>query len=89
MKNFLLDILRQATGGSFRKGKLSVGYWANKKRMELGLDENTLEDVFRTGRKVESFVKSYGPYSVSVSYKWDERHKQYVITNCSRYENKF
>src|SRR4051794_15017639 len=88
MKEFLLDTLKQFTGISFRKGKVSIGYWANKRRMELGLDVNTLEDVFRTGRKVESCVKRYGTYSVSVSYQWDGRKNEYVITNCSKYESK-
>jgi hypothetical protein len=55
---------------------------------ELHLDTATLEDVFRHGRKVESFVKNYGRYSVSISYRWDEKTSRYVITSCRKYENK-
>ena len=55
---------------------------------EFGLDMDTIEDTFRKGRKVESSFKSYGTYSVSVSYRWDDAKKQYLITSCRKYDNK-
>ena len=67
MNQFLLDILRQLTGRRFRSGRLSIGYYANMKMKELGLDEGTLEDVFRHGRKVEMLVQNYGTYSVGIN----------------------
>jgi hypothetical protein len=87
MKQFLLDILRQLTGGRLRKTKLIITYWANIQKIDLGIDTNTVEDVFETGRRVESKIKNYGNYSISVSYKWDENKKYYVITSIRRFEN--
>jgi hypothetical protein len=87
MKQFLLDILRQLTGSSFRSGKLSITFRAGMQMKELHLDMDTLEDVFRHGRKVESLIQDYGNYSISISYRWDDAKKQYVITSCRRYEN--
>jgi hypothetical protein len=87
MKQFLLDILRQITGSRLQKSKLIITYWANVQKMDLGLDMNTIEEVFETGRESKSKVKSYGSYSISVSYKWDENNKHYVITSVRRFEN--
>jgi len=87
MKQFLLDILRQITGRRFQKTKLIITYWANVQRNDHGLDMNTVEEVFETGRRVESKIKNYGDYSISVSYKWDENNKHYVITSVRKYEN--
>jgi hypothetical protein len=87
MKQFLLDILRQITGRRLQKTKLIITYWANVQKIDLGLDMNTVEEVFETGRESKSKVKSYGSYSISVSYKWDENNKQYVITSVRRFEN--
>ena len=86
MKQFLLDILKQLFG-SPRKTGLIITYYANIQRNDLSLDINTIEDVFITGRKVESKIKSYGKYSISVSYRWDENKKQYVITSIRKFEN--
>jgi hypothetical protein len=47
----------------------------------------TIEEVFETGRRIESKIKNYGKYSISVSYKWDEKNNQYVITSVRKYEN--
>ena len=87
MKQFLFDILRQLTGGNFRKGKLIISWYANVQMRDLHLDTDTIEDVFRHGRKVESIVQSYGDYSISISYRWDENKKHYVITSVRKYEN--
>ena len=87
MKQFLLEILRQITGGNLRKTKLIITYWANVQKIDLGLDTNTIEEVFETGRRTESKIKNYGKYSISVSYKWDEKNSQYVITSIRKYEN--
>src|SRR5688572_33261614 len=87
MKQFLLDILRQITGRRLQKTKLIITYWANVQKIDLGLDMNTIQEVFETGRESKSKVKSYGGYSISVSYKWDENNKQYVITSVRKYEN--
>lgn len=53
---------------------------------ELGLDTATVEDVFRNGRKVTSVVQDYKYYTISVSYRWDENKKQYVITSVRLYK---
>ena len=87
MKQFLLDIVRQLTGASFRKGRLSVSWYAHTQMQELHLDLDTIENVFRHGRKVESIVQSYGDYSISISYRWDVSKKQYVVTSVRKYEN--
>jgi len=87
MKQFLLDMLRQITGRRLQKTKLIITYWANVQRIDHGLDMNTVEEVFETGRRVESKIKNYGDYSISVSYKWDENNKHYVITSVRKYEN--
>ena len=54
MKQFLLDILRQITGRRLQKSKLIITYWANVQKMDLGLDMNTIEEVFETGRESKS-----------------------------------
>ena len=87
MKQFLLDILKQITGSNSRAGKLTISWYANVQMNDLHLDMNTIEDVFRHGRKVESIVQSYGDYSISISYRWDENKKQYVITSVRKYDN--
>jgi hypothetical protein len=87
MKQFLFDILRQLTGSNFRSGRLRLTRFAYTQMRELHLDLATVEDVFRHGRKVESLVKNYGSYSVSVSYRWDGNKNRYVITSCRKYEN--
>jgi hypothetical protein len=87
MKQFLLEILRQITGGNLRKTKLIITYWANVQKIDLGLDMETIEEVLETGRRIESKIKNYGKYSISVSYKWDEKNNQYVITSVRKYEN--
>ena len=86
MKQFLLEILRQLTGHPIRKTGLIITYWANIQKIDLGLDTNTIEDVFMTGRKVESKIKSYGKYSISVSYRWDENKHRYVITSIRKFQ---
>ena len=79
---FIKDIIRQLFGwDKTRAGKLSIGYWANIQMHEYKLDFDTLEDVFRHGRKVQTIVQDYQNYSISISYKWDERHSCYVITS--------
>jgi hypothetical protein len=87
MKQFLLDILKQLAGSNSRSGKLIISWYANVQRNELHLDIDTIEDVFRHGRKVESIVQNYGDYSISISYRWDENKKYYVVTNVRKYEN--
>jgi hypothetical protein len=88
MKTFLKTIYRQITGDTARSGRLSVTGRALVQMKEIGLDMDTIEDVFRRGRKVESSIKGYGAYSASVSYRWDDAKKQYVITSCRKYDNK-
>lgn len=87
MKQFLLEILKQLIGKDLRKTGLIITYYANIQRDDLGLDTNTIEDVFMTGRKVESKIKSYGKYSISVSYRWDENNKKYIVTSIRKFEN--
>ena len=87
MKQFLKDILKQLTGTSSpRKSKVEIGYWAYKQMRELRLDTDTLEDVFRHGRKVTTIVQDYQNYTISIGFKWDERHSQYVITSVRLYK---
>src|SRR6267142_4114870 len=52
----------------------------------LRLNEDTLEDVFRHGRKVTTIVQDYQNYSISIGYRWDENKKQYVITSVRLYK---
>jgi hypothetical protein len=87
MKTFLLKILEQLTGHNFRKEKLTISWYANVQMNDLHLDADTIEDVFKHGRKVESIVQNYGDYSISISYRWDENKKRYVITSVRKYEN--
>jgi hypothetical protein len=87
MKQFIKDILRQLFGVRLKKSKLIITYWANVQKTDLGLDMNTIQEVFETGRESKSKVKSYGGYSISVSYKWDENKHHYVITSVRRFEN--
>jgi hypothetical protein len=82
----LKDIIRQLTGSDYRIGKLSIGYWANIQMHELKLDFDTLEDVFRHGRKVTTIVQDYQNYSISIGYRWDENKKHYVITSVRLYK---
>jgi hypothetical protein len=82
----LKDIFRQLTGGSFREGKLSISYWASIQMHELKLNVETLEDVFRHGRRVTTIVQDYQNYSISIGYRWDENKKQYVITSVRLYK---
>jgi hypothetical protein len=86
MKQFLKDIFRQITGSDFRAGRLSISYWANRQMKDLRLDADTLEDVFRHGRKVTTIVQDYQNYSISIGYRWDENKKQYVITSVRLYK---
>ena len=83
---FIQDILRQITGAKYRAGKLSVSYWASIQMKELRLDVDTLEDVFRHGRKVTTIVQDYQNYSISIGYRWDEGKKCYVITSVRLYK---
>ena len=87
MKQFIFDILRQLIGGRPHKSNLIITYWANVQKIDLGLDTNTIEDVFYTGRKSESKIKDYGKYSISVSYRWDANNNKCVITSVRRFEN--
>jgi hypothetical protein len=86
MKQFLKDIVRQLMGSSSpRESKVEIGYWAYKQMRELRLDTDTLEDVFRHGRKVTTIVQEYQNYTISIGYKWDERHSCFVITSVRLY----
>jgi hypothetical protein len=87
MKEFLKDILNQLLGRTSRPGNLDITWYANVQMNDLNLTFKTLEDVFRHGRKVQSIVKNYGDYSISVSYRWDANKNQYVITSVRKYEN--
>jgi hypothetical protein len=87
LKQFISDIFKQLFGSNSRSGKLTISWYANVQMNDLHLDFGTIEDVFKHGRKVESIVQSYGDYSISISYRWDENKKQYVITSVRRYEN--
>ena len=87
MKQFILEILQQILGKRIQKTKLIITYFANVQKIDLGLDTDTVEDVFETGRRTESKVKTYSNYSISVSYKWDENNKHYVITSIRKFEN--
>jgi hypothetical protein len=53
---------------------------------DLRLNMDTLEDVFRHGRKVTTIVQDYQNYSISIGYRWDENKKQYVITSVRLYK---
>ena len=82
MKSIFKDIIRQLLGwDKVRPGKLSISYWASLQMRENRLDFDTLEDVFRHGRRVTTLVQDYQNYSISISYKWDERKTCYVITS--------
>jgi len=73
---FLKDIVRPLTGASFRKGSFRMSWFANVQRNELGIDVETIEDIFKHGRDVRSLVQNYGGYSITVSYRWD----QYIMS---------
>ena len=84
---FIKDIIRQIFGwDKARTGKLSIGYWANIQMHEYKLDFDTLEDVFRHGRKVTTIVQDYENYSISLGFRWDERKTCYVITSVRLYK---
>ncbi len=87
MKKFIQVAWKQITGREFRSAKISLSWLANTQRNELGLDMETIEDVFKHGRPVTSLVQNYGNYSISISYKWDARKNEYVITSVRNYEN--
>lgn len=53
---------------------------------DLRLNMETLEDVFRHGRRVTTIVQDYQNYSISIGYKWDENKKCYVITSVRLYK---
>ena len=86
IRQFIQDVVRQLTGTTNREGKLSISYWANIQMKELKLDIDTLEDVFRHGRKVTTIVQDYQNASISIGYRWDENKKQYVITSVRAYK---
>jgi hypothetical protein len=87
MRNIFKDIIRQLFGWEkARAGKLSIGYWANIQMHEYKLDFDTLEDVFRHGRKVTTIVQDYENYSISLGFRWDERKSCYVITSVRLYK---
>jgi hypothetical protein len=92
MKSTLVKLFntgyRQITGNISREGRLNVTGRAIMQMKENGLDFDTVVDTFRKGRKIESSFKSYGTYSVSVSHRWDDVKKQYVITSCRKYDSK-
>jgi len=83
---FLGDILRQLTGAGYRKGSFRMSWFANAQRNELGVDMDTIEDIFKHGREVKSLVQHYGNYSISISYRWDQYKNEYVITSVHKYE---
>ena len=81
------DIIRQLLGwDKARAGKLSIGYWANIQMREYKLDFDTLEDVFRHGRKVTTIVQDYENYSISLGFRWDANKSCYVITSVRLYK---
>jgi hypothetical protein len=84
--DFLKDALRQLTGGSLRKGKLSLSRRAATQMNELHLDTQTIEDVFRHGREVKSLVREYASCTISISYRFDDVKSEYVVTSVRRYE---
>ena len=87
IKQFIIDTIRQLTGSANpRQGILSISYRASIQMHELHLDVATLEDVFRHGRKVTSIVQDYQNYTISISYRWDENKKHYVITSVRLYK---
>ena len=84
---FITDIIRQLFGwDKARAGKLSITYWANIQMKENCLDFDTIEDVFRHGRKVTTIVQDYQNYSISIGYRWDETKKCYMITSVRLYK---
>jgi len=87
MKQLIKDIIRQVFGwDKARSGKLTIGYYANIQMHDLKLDFDTLEDVFRHGRKVTTIIQDYQNYSISLGFRWDERKSQYVITSVRLYK---
>lgn len=87
LKQFISDTLKQLFGSNSRSEKLSFSRYAYTQMNELRIDTDTIEDVFRNGRKVESIVQNYSDYSISISYRWDANKKYYVITSVRKYEN--
>jgi hypothetical protein len=84
---FIKDIIRQLIGSSSpRENKVEIGYWAYKQMRELRLDTDTLEDVFKHGRKVTTIVQDYQNYTISIGYKWDANKTCYVITSVRLYK---
>src|SRR4051794_4235725 len=92
MKEFLKDIFRQAVGKSFRKGKLGITWFGQKKMFDEDLSYETLEKVFRYGEEIKQdedhnmimIVRKYKESSVSVGLtaQYHSGDDRYMITNC-------
>jgi len=86
MKQFFKDIVKQLTGGNFGGEKVMISWRANNQMKDTGIDTATVEDIFKNGRKVTSVVQDYRYYTISVSYRWDEKYQSYVITSVRLYK---
>jgi hypothetical protein len=84
--SFVGDIFRQLIGASYRRDTFRLSWFANVQRNELGVDLDTIADIFKHGREVKSLVRNYRNYSISISYRWDQVKSEYVITSVRRYE---
>ena len=90
MKNFLLDIFAQILGikrTPTRGGKVSLSRNAFNKMRENKLDFEALEHVFKNGREVKMLVEDFTIFSIGITYKYDYRKGEFVITSCWKREH--
>ena len=83
MNVFVKDILKQLFGFSNpREGKVILTNHAFSRMYEYGLDEGTIQDVFRNGKekKPGMIIQTYDAYAVGIYYKYKE--DKYLITTC-------
>lgn len=90
MKNFILDIFAQLLGikrTPIRGGKLSLSRNGFHKMRENKLDFEALEHVFKNGREVKMLVEDFTNFSIGITYKYDYRKGEFVITSCWKREH--
>ena len=92
MKDLILDIFAQILGITrepTRSGKLSLSHNGYHKMVENNLDFESLEHVFKYGREVKMLVEDYTRFSIGITYKYEHRKGEFVITSCWKRERKW
>jgi hypothetical protein len=83
MKAFAIEIFKQLFGfSSSREDKIILTNHALSRMYEYGLDERTIKDVFRNGKKKRPgmIIQRYYEYAVGIYYKYEGG--KYLITTC-------